>query len=154
MAFVTFSPLRSSSLNRPHLPRVCKATTRMTSDASVQNVSRRAFLSTLVSLTGSVIGVKALDASNDLQLKVVTEGKGPAPQIGDLVGIRFKGSYNGVVFDNLFNSTEPYFYRVGSGSVLKVCSGPYCSTSCEFSSRLTAVNARQPPLGIPHALHV
>lgn len=47
------------------------------------------------------------------------KGSGPVPVLGDLVGIRFKGAYNGVVFDNLFEASTPYFYRVGSGAVLK-----------------------------------
>lgn len=40
----------------------------------------------------------------------------------DLVTIRFKGEYNGVAFDDLFKVEEPYFYRIGSGNILKVCS--------------------------------
>lgn len=127
----------------------------MTSDAPVQNVTRRAFLSTLASLSGSAILVNATESPNDLQLKVVTEGKGPAPQIGDLVGIRFKASYNGVVFDNIFETTEPYFYRVGSGSVLKVrCNSRFSTSPDMFLPRLTAVNVRQSPLSIPYAIHV
>lgn len=50
----------------------------------------------------------------------VTKGTGPSAVIGDLVGIRFKGSYNGAVFDDLFEGKEPYFYRVGSENILKV----------------------------------
>lgn len=38
----------------------------------------------------------------------------------DLVTLRFKGEYNGVVFDDLFKVEEPYFFRVGSGNILKV----------------------------------
>jgi len=38
----------------------------------------------------------------------------------DLVTIRFKGEYNGVVFDDLFKVEEPYFYRMGSENILKV----------------------------------
>lgn len=38
----------------------------------------------------------------------------------DLVTIRFKGEYNGVAFDDLFKVEEPYFYRIGSGNILKV----------------------------------
>lgn len=34
--------------------------------------------------------------------------------------IRFKGEYNGVVFDDLFKVEEPYFYRMGSENILKV----------------------------------
>jgi peptidylprolyl isomerase len=47
------------------------------------------------------------------------KGTGPAPRTGDLVGIRFRGSYNGRVFDDIMESAEPYYMRVGSGSLVK-----------------------------------
>lgn len=58
--------------------------------------------------------------ASGLGYTMVKKGTGPPAQVGDLVGIRFKGSYNGVVFDNLFDATTPYFYRVGSENILKV----------------------------------
>ena len=33
------------------------------------------------------------------------------PKAGDLVAIRFSGSYNSVVFDDTFNTADPYYYR-------------------------------------------
>lgn len=36
---------------------------------------------------------------------------GIIPKPGDLVGVRFKGAYKGVVFEDIFNSEEPYIYR-------------------------------------------
>ena len=33
------------------------------------------------------------------------------PKVGDLVAIRFKGSYKGSEFDNTFKTEFPYFYR-------------------------------------------
>ncbi|KAK4533218.1 hypothetical protein CCYA_CCYA16G4100 [Cyanidiococcus yangmingshanensis] len=47
------------------------------------------------------------------------KGTGPTPQVGDLVGIRFRGTYNGRVFDDIMKSPVPYYMRVGSGSLLK-----------------------------------
>ena len=58
--------------------------------------------------------------SSGLEYSVVKKGSGPAPVKGDIVGIRFKGMYNGVVFDDIFGSEEPYFYRAGTDKVLKV----------------------------------
>jgi hypothetical protein len=33
------------------------------------------------------------------------------PVVGDLVTIRFKGSYKDVAFDDTFVTDQPYFYR-------------------------------------------
>ncbi|OSX74124.1 hypothetical protein BU14_0306s0005 [Porphyra umbilicalis] len=57
--------------------------------------------------------------ASGLKYKVVKKGTGPTPVAGDLVTIRFKGEYNGVVFDDLFKVEEPYFYRMGSENILK-----------------------------------
>lgn len=63
--------------------------------------------------------------ASGLTYTVVKKGDGPQPNVGDLIAIRFRGSYNGVVFDDIFKTSEPYFYRLGSGSILKV--RPQCS---------------------------
>ena len=42
-----------------------------------------------------------------------------SPKIGDLVAIRFKGSFNGVVFDDIMNTEEPYYVRVGGENLVK-----------------------------------
>lgn len=88
-------------------------------------LSRRAFLATAagttVSLVVSSLAPTIADTASDVQYNYVKKGTGPSPDVGDLVGIRFKGAYNGVVFDNLFESPEPYFYRAGSGAILQVC---------------------------------
>ena len=46
---------------------------------------------------------------------IVKSGEGPTPKVGDIVGIRFTGSYKGNVFDNTFKTEEPYLYRCGVG---------------------------------------
>lgn len=81
---------------------------------------RTALLTLATSASALLLSDKA--RSESLEYKVVQAGSGARPELGDLVGIRFKGSYNGVVFDNLFNEPAPYFYRVGSGTILKVSS--------------------------------
>lgn len=98
---------------------------------STPRLTRRVFLSTLASATGSLLVAHLSKADSDeqtsastsptLQYSVIKHGDGPSPVVGDLVGIRFKGMYNGVVFDDLFNDPQPYFFRAGSGSIVKVC---------------------------------
>jgi len=43
----------------------------------------------------------------------------PQPKVGEMVAIRFKGSYKGVEFDNTFQTSDPYFYRAGVGLIIK-----------------------------------
>ena len=51
---------------------------------------------------------------------VVKEGKNKiSPKVGDLVAVRFKGSCQGVVFDDIMNTEEPYYVRVGGESLIK-----------------------------------
>merc|ERR1719311_1212569 len=45
--------------------------------------------------------------------------KGASPVAGDLVAIRFKGSFDGKVFDDISGTDEPLYYRVGSNSLIK-----------------------------------
>lgn len=122
MAFVPAQMLPQSrplnrSLNR-YTP-TCATTT----PAFPKKFTRRAVLTALAAAAGSLLAVDASNSespSEKLQYRVVKSGSGPAAEVGDLVGIRFKGAYNGVVFDNLFENKTPYFYRVGSGAILKV----------------------------------
>ena len=58
--------------------------------------------------------------SPNIQYEVVKSApNGDVPKIGELVAIRFKGSFRGNVFDDTFSTDQPYFYRVGVGSILK-----------------------------------
>lgn len=53
---------------------------------------------------------------------VVKSGTGPAPSIGELAAIRFKADVKGGnKIDDVFDTPEPYYTRVGSGGLLKVC---------------------------------
>jgi len=56
---------------------------------------------------------------NDSIFRVLKSGSGDPPQRGEIVGIRFLGSYQGNVFDDTFKSEQPYLFRVGVGSVVK-----------------------------------
>jgi len=54
-----------------------------------------------------------------IKYSVVKNGKGPNIKVGDLVEIRFLGSYQGKSFDDTFSTPEPYYYRAGVGSIVK-----------------------------------
>lgn len=50
--------------------------------------------------------------SADTQLEIVKGNQdAPMPKAGDLVAIRFKGSYKGNPFDDTFSTDQPYLYR-------------------------------------------
>jgi hypothetical protein len=53
---------------------------------------------------------------------VVKSGDGPQPKIGELAGIRFRAEVlqTGNKIDDIFDTPEPYYTRVGSGGLLKV----------------------------------
>ena len=44
---------------------------------------------------------------------------GQQTKVGDLVAVRFKGAYQGNVFDDTFVTEQPYFFRAGVGLLLK-----------------------------------
>ena len=53
-----------------------------------------------------------------VKVETLIDGDGPAPAVGDLVAIRFQGTCNGVEFDNLYKTEEPYYYRPGAGTLM------------------------------------
>jgi len=54
-------------------------------------------------------------------VQIIKQGDGPKPDIGELVAIRFAAyvSSRGNKIDDIFESPEPYYTRLGSGGLLK-----------------------------------
>lgn len=52
---------------------------------------------------------------------VTKSGDGPQPKVGEMAAIRFKASVvqTGNKIDDIFDTPEPYYTRVGSGGLLK-----------------------------------
>ena len=46
-------------------------------------------------------------------------GDGPKPDVGELAAIRFAAYFNDFKLDDIFDTPEPYYTRVGSGGLLK-----------------------------------
>lgn len=105
--------------------RIASCSLPETTETSVK-LSRRALLSGITWTAASLavapfVGAEeSFTTPSGLQIKVLKKGQGAKIQVGDLVAIRFSGSYNGNMFDNIFETPEPYFYRCGSEVVLKV----------------------------------
>ncbi|CAM9309422.1 unnamed protein product, partial [Discosporangium mesarthrocarpum] len=54
-----------------------------------------------------------------LKINKLVNGRGAPTELGDLVGVRFKGNYKDFEFDNILDSQEPYYMRVGGGNLVK-----------------------------------
>mmetsp|Transcript_9801 Transcript_9801/g.21819 ORF Transcript_9801/g.21819 Transcript_9801/m.21819 type:complete len:196 (-) Transcript_9801:343-930(-) len=52
-------------------------------------------------------------------IKVVKSGNGPEPGIGELAAIRFQSFAGENKIDDIFDTPEPYYTRVGSGGLIK-----------------------------------
>lgn len=59
--------------------------------------------------------------SEGVTYEVIKKGDGPQPAIGELVAIRFAAyvAASGNKIDDIFDSPEPYYTRLGSGGLLK-----------------------------------
>lgn len=113
-----FAGLRHSSVLRP------ASCTVLSAEAGV---SRREALGSALAV-GLVLpwGKTAASAAEEgvtkggVKYKVQAPGKSAyRARVGDLVAIRFRGQYKDSVFDDILDNTEPFYFRLGSGAVLK-----------------------------------
>ncbi len=72
-------------------------------------------------LTGTTSGsaARAETLPSGIVYTVIEKGNGPKPEVGELAAIRFTGAYKDVVFDNLYDTKEPLYFRVGGNTLLK-----------------------------------
>ena len=99
------------------------STTVTTAYTPSSSVSRKAFLQTAVA-TGFVLPQQQVawadtTLPNGVSYKVVKEGSGAKPTIGDLVAVRFAAYAGDVKIDDIFETPEPYYTRLGSGGLIK-----------------------------------
>lgn len=91
-------------------------------------VSRKSMLQTLVN--GGVVTAAATlfseqpvwaaeKLNSGVTYEVVKEGKGIKPEIGELIAIRFAAFVGDRKIDDIFDTPEPYYTRLGSGGLLK-----------------------------------
>jgi len=99
-----------------------------TTRLSAQESSRADFLR---DVTTAVVGVTAAVVQqpfpafadetlpSGVAIKVVKSGNGPQPDIGELAAIRFASFAGENKIDDIFETPEPYYTRVGSGGLIK-----------------------------------
>eukprot|EP00980_Cylindrotheca_fusiformis_P003674 scaffold818_cov136-Cylindrotheca_fusiformis.AAC.40 len=51
--------------------------------------------------------------------EVIKSGNGPKPEVGELIAIRFQAFAGSNKIDDIFDTPEPYYTRLGSGGLLK-----------------------------------
>lgn len=56
---------------------------------------------------------------NGVSYSVIKSGTGPLPQRGELIAIRFAAYFGDNKLDDIFDTPEPYYTRVGSGGLIK-----------------------------------
>ena len=75
--------------------------------------------------TTAVVGGVTLPAFADetlpsgVAIKVTKSGKGPAPDVGEMAAIRFSAYAGDNKIDDVFDTPEPYYTRIGSGGLIK-----------------------------------
>ena len=101
--------------------------TRTSSALNLQ--SRQAFLQSsaaglfsAVLLNNGPLPANAADEvtlPNGVKYVVKKSGTGPKPDLGELVAIRFRAFCGDNKIDDIFDTPEPYYTRVGSGGLVK-----------------------------------
>jgi FKBP-type peptidyl-prolyl cis-trans isomerase len=69
--------------------------------------------------TAAMAADEVVSLPNGVTYTVVKKGTGPQPSIGELAAIRFKAYFGETKIDDIFDTPEPYYTRVGSGAMLK-----------------------------------
>lgn len=86
------------------------------------SLSRIAFLQSLLLSTLAVVpparAAEAITLPNGVVYTVVKQGTGPKPDRGELVALRFAAFAGDTQIDNIFDTPEPYYTRLGSGALL------------------------------------
>mmetsp|Transcript_31330 Transcript_31330/g.75721 ORF Transcript_31330/g.75721 Transcript_31330/m.75721 type:complete len:178 (+) Transcript_31330:107-640(+) len=98
-----------------------------TATALSAQTSRTEFLRDIavVGITAAATAGVSLPAFADetlpsgVAIKVTKSGNGPAPEIGELAAIRFSSFAGENKIDDVFDTQEPYYTRVGSGGLIK-----------------------------------
>ena len=92
---------------------------------STGGIARKQFFTSAGYGTSSWLLTSGLVARADEKLpsgvtySVVKAGDGPKPEIGELIAIRFAAYCGDNKIDDIFDTPEPYYTRLGSGGLLQ-----------------------------------
>jgi len=68
---------------------------------------------------GAAFAAEEVTLPSGVKYIVKKQGNGPKPEIGELCAIRFAAFAGSNKIDDIFETPEPYYTRVGSGGLLK-----------------------------------
>ena len=125
-AWITAPPLATTTHTR-----TSTTTTATQLQVAPSSATRSEFLQTVLMTTGvttagwlmtghpSMASAAVETLENGVTYEVIKKGNGPKPEVGELIAIRF-AAYNGPIkIDDVFDTPEPYYTRVGSGGLIK-----------------------------------
>jgi FKBP-type peptidyl-prolyl cis-trans isomerase len=106
------------------------ATPAQTRSTTSLSLSRQGFLqqAAATAVIGAAAGIwqpmaalaaETVSLPNGVSYTITKKGTGPAPGTGELAAIRFAATYGEMKIDNIFDTPEPYYTRVGSGGMIK-----------------------------------
>ena len=95
-----------------------------TTALGMKPTTRQAFVNSLiaraiVTSTGALPSFADETLPNGVSYKVIKDGTGPKPEIGELIAIRFKAFCGEQKIDDIFDTPEPYYTRLGSCGLIK-----------------------------------
>jgi hypothetical protein len=111
-AFVSPAPLSRSSATSLSAQ---KSRTEFLRDAAGLGIAAASALASGVALPAFADEI----TPSGVSIKVTKSGTGPAPTVGELAAIRFSAYQGQTKIDDIFDTPEPYFTRVGSGGLIK-----------------------------------
>jgi FKBP-type peptidyl-prolyl cis-trans isomerase len=106
-------------------PSASQSSTRLSAQASSRADFLRDVTTAVVGVTAAAVVQQPFPAFADetlpsgVAIKVVKSGNGPQPDIGELAAIRFSSFAGENKIDDIFETPEPYYTRVGSGGLIK-----------------------------------
>lgn len=89
-------------------------------------VNRKDFLQAAIFSSAAGLAILPANAgevvtlSSGVSYEILKSGDGPKPDRGELAAIRFAAYAGKNKIDDIFDTPEPYYTRIGSGSLLKV----------------------------------
>ena len=107
------------------LPSAPTSSTRLSAQPSSRTDFLRDVTTTVIGITTAAVVHQPFPAFADetlpsgVSIKVVKSGNGPVPEIGELAAIRFSAYAGENKIDDIFDTPEPYYTRIGSGGLIK-----------------------------------
>jgi hypothetical protein len=96
-----------------------ETTSGLVSRASfVRNIAMTAASLVLIGKPTTAIAAEEVTLPNGVSYQVIKKGDGPKPNIGELAAIRFVAYCGDIQIDNILETPEPYYTRIGSGGLI------------------------------------